>query len=212
VLCGNLSAILLGCRTYQDHLWARLKSNIMFSILRKLNIPTPQDRHIQTLENIYEDLRRGENDIRLASFDTFHEVQKKISLDKLHDLVKDLANWCETPDEYRARFFEHLVRFASHLVVFLDLFYRTQDHYDLIPSEMDITIFNFIHYLISSKQYDLVAFYTKLLNEENLRTNVFAQFLKNLPSTVSEVCTHFYILIFYRLKDKVYIKKQLKMD
>jgi nuclear pore complex protein Nup107 len=74
VLCGNLNAILLGCRTYQDHLWARLKSNITYSILKKLGIPT-QERHSQSLENIYEDLRRGDNDIRLASFDTFHEAR-----------------------------------------------------------------------------------------------------------------------------------------
>jgi hypothetical protein len=142
-------------------------------------------------------------------FTNAQQVQKKISLDRLQDLVKDLANWCETPDEYRVRFYEHLVRFATHLVIFLDLFYRTQDHHNLIPAEMDIAIFNFIHYLIASEQYDLVAFYTTLLNDQDLRTNVFAQFLKKLPSTVSEVRSKiFMILIFIRLKDKICIKKR----
>lgn len=207
--------MLLGCRTYHDYLWAHLKANVTGEIHKRLRISSSETFTGSSLEQIYDQLRKSNDiEIRASSYDTFHEVQKMMSLGKLDALAKELAVWCETPDESRSRFYEHLVRFATHCVIFLDQFYRTEGWEALqsqIASEMDLIISNYIiHYLIPTKQYDFVAFFVSFMSNAEIRTKFYARFLSDLPNDVPEVSQNFlsYLTYEYRKKERNYILTQ----
>jgi hypothetical protein len=105
-----------------------------------------------------------------------------------------LESWCEKPDEHRARYYEHLVRFSTHLLIFLDLFYRSNDRQGLVRNEMDSTIFHYVQYLMAIKLYDLVPFYTSLVSDEAIQTNIFAKFMTETTPKVNSVSVKFFKL------------------
>ncbi|KAL0479844.1 nucleoporin Nup107 [Acrasis kona] len=152
----------------------------MASIYKCLGMKTHQTT-VLDLSDIYNKLKNETPTIRAQSFDTFHQIQQHISLNEMIQLVNLLSQWCDTPDESRARFYEHLVRISTHLVLFIEQYFQCQhSEWSLPTAPMEDILIAYIHYLKSSQQYLLVPYYTRFISNVHIRNKAFAAFIYDL--------------------------------
>ncbi|XP_044271446.1 nuclear pore complex protein Nup107 [Tribolium madens] len=122
-LCGYLDAILPVCTTWEDHLWAylrtmvdiRVESEIRDSIIKNY-VPLPEEYWEQkkSLSEIFTILEASKNsDVAKEAHEIDHVIQKLVILDEIPTLIHLLEKWSEDPgvSTQSLRFYAHLVLF-----------------------------------------------------------------------------------------------------
>lgn len=174
--------MLLGCRTWEDYLWAHLKASVEYYKNNQLSALLPENspnkkyaqillnsqyRNARETHDIINDLMNSRNpDVRTEAVEPFHIIQSLIMTDQFDKLVNHLAKCIENKEIY-------LFRFAAHFVLFL-MELNLQ-----VPETKDAILVGYIHYLVSSKQYNLIAFYASKLSE-GLQEPVYAKILEQI--------------------------------
>lgn len=113
-LCGDLSAMLAACETWEDYLWAHLKANVEYrfnSVLQQhvdkqsedyqyvLSVMQSQQGY-DSLGNIITKLRNHENPkIRIDAAKTYHIIQSHIALDQIEQVIDMLVNIANNKEE-----------------------------------------------------------------------------------------------------------------
>ncbi|EAL64627.1 nucleoporin 107 [Dictyostelium discoideum AX4] len=190
LLCGNLEATLPIQKNWYDYFWCYLRVLYDESLYRELkpyrsplsieeDIDSPPSTcisQINTPKDILEILKNNTSQIEIKnqSENPYHQIQELIIADDYSILFNSLPNLLlknKTPE---------FNRFA----VLLILFFRKREQYELISTSEDcpenIVINEYVQHLINSQQYELVALYTSLLNNESLQVDVYSRFLVNI--------------------------------
>ncbi|KAN0041893.1 hypothetical protein ACTFIV_004446 [Dictyostelium citrinum] len=190
LLCGNLEAILPIQKNWYDYFWCYLRVLYDESLYRELkpyrsplsieedidSPPSTSISQINTPKDILEILKNTTSQIEIKnqSENPYHQIQELIIADDYSILFNSLPNLLlknKTPE---------FNRFA----VLLILFFRKREQYELTSTSEDcpenIVINEYVQHLINSQQYELVALYTSLLNNESLQVDVYSRFLVNI--------------------------------
>ncbi|KAK5580619.1 hypothetical protein RB653_000641 [Dictyostelium firmibasis] len=190
LLCGNLDATLPIQKNWYDYFWCYLRVLYDETLYRELkpyrsplsieedidSPPSTSISQINTPKDILEILKNTTSQIEIKnqSENPYHQIQELIIADDYLILFNSLPNLLlknKTPE---------FNRFA----VLLILFFRKREQYELTSTSEDcpenIVINEYVQHLINSQQYELVALYTSLLNNESLQVDVYSKFLVNI--------------------------------
>ncbi|RZC31996.1 nuclear pore complex protein Nup107 [Asbolus verrucosus] len=124
-LCGCLEAILPVCNTWEDYLWAYMKTMVDIRVESEIRdcivknyVPLPEEYWEQklSLSEIFTILESSKNStVCNESLEIDHIVQKHIILDEISKLITLLVQWSED-----ANVPTHSLRFFAHLILFFD--------------------------------------------------------------------------------------------
>jgi len=179
-ICGDLQSMLRCCFTWEDHLWAYCKAALEYKINEKLSQYVPEDsedklykqkvldfqqKNNLSLVAIISALNSSSNEkIREEAVYYHHVVQSFIMCDKIPDLVEYLLSTISNPPQSSMEFMSNLLRFSAHFVILWTI--RALDHVDscIEFGTRNAILVKFIHYLIKTRQYDVIAFYTRYID------------------------------------------------
>ncbi|KYQ91518.1 nucleoporin [Tieghemostelium lacteum] len=182
-LCGNLEPLLNVSVTWYDYLWSHLKTIYHYRIYQELypyrsEIAQEEDGPYDLREpqpntalEVLNSLKTNSNtEIKSQSKKPYHIIQELIINDQYDLLMETLLKFQSTSSEN-----VDLLRFSVHLIIF----YRTRTSVNSrsIGSPEDLLVCQYIRHLIESNQNQLVAFYTSLLVNADLRIKVYSEFL-----------------------------------
>lgn len=200
VMSGNLNSILQVSKNWYDYLWSYLRILFDERIYQELKpyrsslaieedieqiTPSSNLSQIHTPKDIINLLKTsGPQDIKNQSKNPYHLIQQMIINDdyrSLFDTCAQLISKTNQPIEF------------TRFVVMLILFFRKRECYQQQQQEdnntMDTTdensseniiINEYVKHLINTQQHELVALYTSLFSNENLRITVYSKFLETI--------------------------------
>lgn len=165
ILSGNLRAVLPVCKGWLDFLWAHFKVLVDIKVEQELRTHKLSGRRMENMPVEFWDqssdpesvFRRMEayDDISKEGLDWYHVLQKWIILGDTEKLIEVMAAWVR---QERVRVPQHLLRFMSHLVLFL----RTTQR-NVREDQCNVILEAFVEDLIHGDYKDLVAHYVATL-------------------------------------------------
>ncbi|EFA09537.1 nuclear pore complex protein Nup107 [Tribolium castaneum] len=181
-LCGFLEGILPVCTTWEDHLWAymrtmvdiRVESEIRDSIIKNY-IPLPEEYWEQkkSLSEIFTILEASKNiDIAKEAHEIDHVIQKLVILDEIPTLIRLLDQWSEDLSVTTQS-----LRFYAHLVLFFE---SVGDSTHRKTCEKIVE--TYIERLSEMNETQLVAFYVSKLGKSK-QIQLYAKHCEKLLST-----------------------------
>lgn len=177
-LCGNVQQLLQIASSWQDALWAYVKTLLDIKVESALlmmakvytNMPEEYWKNEITLEDAFKELHASKNpNIRTQSNNPDHLIQKYIILDQIPKLMEEIENMLDsrTCDSQFLRFLAHLILF------FRQIGKSTKDKVE------DKILLAYVRVLIQMGDPSLIAFYTATLPQEDQITN-YASYLENV--------------------------------
>ncbi|XP_001602744.1 nuclear pore complex protein Nup107 [Nasonia vitripennis] len=178
-LCGNVKQLLTIANSWQDGLWAYMKTLLDIKVeaevrgfMPKSYIALPEDywKGENTLEDIFDELEASANPVIASQAkEPAHRIQKYLILDEITTLIDDAENMIEqkTCDAQFLRFLAHLV-----------LFFR-QIGKNLNEQAADKILLEYVKLLMEMGDPLLIAFYTATLPRESQTAN-YAHFLERV--------------------------------
>lgn len=180
VFCGNLSAILPFCKTWEDILWAHAKVSVDVRVeqeLRTLNgiksyvdLPDEYWNYKLTLYEIFWELENStDTSIRMEASKPERTVQKCVILNEIPELVTFLSELCRKNSSDC-----NFLRFSAHVVICVRLigFGHNGD-------EADFVLRTYVEFLMRYKDPEIVAYYTSFLQQEEQIT-MYAKYLEGI--------------------------------
>ncbi|EFC50185.1 nucleoporin 107 [Naegleria gruberi] len=182
-IAGDLNSILPCCISWEDYLWAYCKSTMLYLINQELAKYVPNDSedklyvgsvldslksNSRSLLEIVQSVNTSSNEkIKIDAVQYHHVIQSYIICSQIPNLVQYLLDSVNNPAEYTMSYLANLSRFSAHFIltwISLNGSFEKDECKDAI-------IVKYIHYLIASKQFESIAFYTKFIHNRN-DTNV----------------------------------------
>ncbi|KAJ8917651.1 hypothetical protein NQ315_005098 [Exocentrus adspersus] len=176
--CGFMKPILLVCNTWEDYLWAYMKSMVDVRVESEIRdrcvknkeyIALPEEYWMQrmSLNEVFISLESSKNPvIREESRKPEHVIQKYIILNDIATLFQELDFWTED-----SNMTSHHLRFIVHLVLFLDQI--GQGHNREITEKV---LKAYINRLMDRNEAELIPFYISKLNPK-AQVHLYAQYL-----------------------------------
>ncbi|KYN05331.1 hypothetical protein ALC62_03615 [Cyphomyrmex costatus] len=178
-LCGNVQLLLQIASSWQDALWAYVKSLLDIKVESALRlmmikiytvIPEEYWKNEISLEDAFKELHASKNPIiRAQSNKPDHLIQKYIILDQIPKLMKEIESMidvgvCDS----------QFIRFLAHLILFFrQIGKSTKDKVE------DKVLMAYVRVLIEMGDPTLIAFYTATLPQEDQITN-YASYLESV--------------------------------
>ncbi|XP_011497045.1 PREDICTED: nuclear pore complex protein Nup107 [Ceratosolen solmsi marchali] len=178
-LCGNVNQLLTIANSWQDGLWAYMKTLLDIKVeaevrgfMPKTYIALPDEywKGENTLDDIFDELEASNNIVISAqASDPAHRIQKYLILDEVATLMDEIESIIDkkTCDS-------QFLRFLAHLVLFLK-----QIGKNLNKQIADKVLLEYVKVLIEFGDPILIAFYTSTLPKEMQITN-YAKFLEKI--------------------------------
>ncbi|XP_011136068.1 nuclear pore complex protein Nup107 isoform X2 [Harpegnathos saltator] len=178
-LCGNVQLLLQIASSWQDALWAYMKTLLdikveseMRATMAKIytNMPEEYWKNEIALEDAFKELHASKNPvIRAQSDKPDHLIQKYIILDHTSKLMEEIENMIDV-----GLCDSQFLRFLAHLVLFFRQIGRsTKDKIE------DKVLQAYVRVLIEMGDPTLIAFYTATLPQEGQITN-YASYLERV--------------------------------
>ncbi|CAG9860633.1 unnamed protein product [Phyllotreta striolata] len=179
--CGNLNSMLKVCVSWEDCLWAYLKTMIDIRVesevrdcVRRNNdyLPLPEEYWSQriSLNEIFSNLEASKNSrVREEARKPDQIVQKHIILDEIPALYLKFEEWIEEENVQT-----NFLRFLSHLVLFFDQI--GQGHNREVSEKV---LEAYIKRLMEMNETQLVAFYVSKLSSLN-QIHIYAKYLEKI--------------------------------
>lgn len=180
-LCGNLKSMLAVCKTWEDCLWAYVRTSLDKLIEKEIRNTTQQERAMEDIpveywdkvldiEDIFQELEACDsNDVKSESKSVLHIMQKYIILNDLDGLIEEMYSWLNT-----IKLDGHILRSMVHLILFLRVIGQSSKEELCIP-----ILEAYVQELIKSKKISLVAPYTSTLPKEQ-QIIWYAKFLEGI--------------------------------
>ncbi|XP_070164902.1 LOW QUALITY PROTEIN: nuclear pore complex protein Nup107 [Polyergus mexicanus] len=178
-LCGNVQLLLQIASSWQDALWAYVKTlldtkveSALRLMMMKMYSPMPEEywKNEISLEDAFKKLHASKNPIiRAQSNKPDHLIQKYIILDQIPKLMEEIETMidvgvCDS----------QFLRFLAHLILFFRQIGRsTKDKVE------DKVLLAYVRVLIEIGDPTLIAFYTATLPQEEQITN-YARYLEDV--------------------------------
>ncbi|CAK9799994.1 Nuclear pore complex protein Nup107 [Anthophora plagiata] len=178
-LCGNVQQMLQVATSWQDGLWAYIKSLLDIKVEREVrdlviksftNMPDDYWKNEILLKDVFKELHASKNPIICAQAnEPDHLIQKYIILDQIPKLMKEIENMIDTNTCD-----PHFLRFLAHLIFFFRQIGKNAK--DTIG---DKVLLAYVRVLIEMDDPVLIAFYTAMLPQELQVTN-YASYLERI--------------------------------
>lgn len=178
-LCGNLQQMLQIATSWQDALWAYMKTLLDIKVEREVrdlviksftNMPDDYWKNEISLKDVFKELHASKDPkIRMESNKPDHLIQKYLILDQIPKLMEEIDNMINT-----GTCDPHFLRFLAHLICFFRQIGKNAK--DKIG---DKVLLAYVHILIEMDDPILIAFYTAMLPRELQVTN-YASYLENI--------------------------------
>ncbi|XP_060529410.1 nuclear pore complex protein Nup107 [Cylas formicarius] len=177
--CGCINAMLAACSSWEDGLWAYMKSMVDIRVESEVRdcctrdnpyLPLPEEYWAQrmSLNDVFANLESSNSSvIREASCHPQHVIQKYIILDEIYSLLCELEEWCESAST-------QFLRFAAHLALFLD--HIKENH---SRDKVENVIKGYIRRLMNMNETRMVAFYVSKLSPGN-QVQIYAEHCQNI--------------------------------
>ncbi|KAK9293476.1 hypothetical protein QLX08_011597 [Tetragonisca angustula] len=180
-LCGNLQQMLQVASSWQDALWAYMKTLLDIKVEREMrnlvvksftDMPDDYWKNEISLKDVFKELHASKNpDIRAQSNKPDHLIQKYLILDQIPKLMEEIEDMismksCDP----------HFLRFLTHLICFFRQIGKNSK--DRIG---DKVILAYVQVLIEMDDPILIAFYTAMLPQELQVTN-YASYLETIKN------------------------------
>lgn len=183
-ICGDLPSTLAVCNDWEDYLWAYCKTTMNYLINRQLAEYVPSDSedkkyvdavlsftnsNNRSFHEILQSLRVSNNEkVKEEAVHYHHVVQEYIICNQVPGLIKYLLDSIVHPAEKSMSYISHLLRFSSHFILTLSMAGDVELKND---SGKDAILVKYIHYLVNTKQYEHIAFYTRFISEKHETVN-----------------------------------------
>ncbi|KAK9876612.1 hypothetical protein WA026_013990 [Henosepilachna vigintioctopunctata] len=175
---GNLNYVLPMCKTWEDHLWAylrtmvdiRVESEIRDNVNREYS-PLPDwywDQRM-SLDEVFRKLEATYSNDNTHSILPEHIIQKFIILDNVNELINHMVDW--VTDEKASTSF---LRFATHLILFLNQIGEI-NHQEVV----EVSIEEYVKRLGKIGETRLVAFYLSKISEKR-QLDLYASHLEGI--------------------------------
>ncbi|CAK9805973.1 Nuclear pore complex protein Nup107 [Anthophora quadrimaculata] len=178
-LCGNVQQMLQVATSWQDGLWAYIKTLLDIKVEREVrdlviksftNMPDDYWKNEISLKDVFKELHASKNPIiRAQASEPDHLIQKYIILDQIPKLMEEVENMIDTNTCD-----PHFLRFLAHLIFFFRQIGKNAK--DKIG---DKVLLAYVHVLIEMDDPVLIAFYTAMLPQELQVTN-YASYLERI--------------------------------
>ncbi|OAD62237.1 hypothetical protein WN48_06878 [Eufriesea mexicana] len=178
-LCGNVQQMLQVASSWQDALWAYMKTLLDIKVEREVrdlviksftDMPDDYWNNEISLKDVFKELHASKNPIiRTQSNEPDHLIQKYLILDQIPKLMTEIENMIDsrTCDP-------HFLRFLAHLICFFrQIGKNTKDKIG------DKVLLAYVRVLIEMGDPILIAFYTAMLPQELQVTN-YASYLESI--------------------------------
>ncbi|KAL7307217.1 hypothetical protein TKK_0000940 [Trichogramma kaykai] len=178
-LCGNINQLLSIANSWQDGLWAYMKTLLDIKVeaevrgfMPKSYVPLPDEywKGENSLEDIFDELEASKNSaISIQANEPAHKIQKYLILDNIPMLMEDLETIInqKTCDG-------QFLRFIAHLVLFL-----RQIGKNLNEKIADKILLEYVKVLMELGDPTLVAYYVSTLGRDAQIIN-YAKFLEHI--------------------------------
>ncbi|KAL6266620.1 hypothetical protein P5V15_003465 [Pogonomyrmex californicus] len=178
-LCGNVQLLLQIASSWQDALWAYVKTLLDIKVESTLRLmmvkiytsmPDEYWKNEISLEDAFKELHASKNPlIRAQSNKPDHLIQKYVILDQIPKLMEEIETMIDvgTCDPQFLRFLAHLILF------FRQIGKSTKDKVE------DKVLLAYVRVLIEMGDPTLIAFYTATLPQEDQITN-YASYLERV--------------------------------
>lgn len=178
-LCGNVQQMLQVASSWQDALWAYMKTLLDIKVEREVrdlviksftDMPDEYWNNEISLKDVFKELHASKNPIiRTQSNEPDHLIQKYLILDQIPKLMTEIENMIDsrTCDP-------HFLRFLAHLICFFRQIGKNSK--DKIG---DKVLLAYVRVLIEMGDPILIAFYTAMLPQELQVTN-YASYLESI--------------------------------
>ncbi|XP_076635424.1 nuclear pore complex protein Nup107 [Colletes latitarsis] len=178
-LCGNVQQMLQVASSWQDALWAYMKTLLDIKVERVVrdlaiknftNMVDDYWKNESSLEDVFKELHASKNPIiRAQSNEPDHLIQKYLILDHIPKLMEEVESMID-----RKVCDPHFLRFLAHLVFFFrQIGKNTNDKVG------DKVLSAYVHVLIEMDDPILIAFYTAMLPQEAQVTS-YASYLETI--------------------------------
>ncbi|GLV32653.1 Nucleoporin 107kD [Carabus blaptoides fortunei] len=177
--CGCLQSLLPVCSSWEDQLWAymktlvdiRVESEIRDFVPKEYNpLPSEYWNNKMTLDEVFEKISATrDNRIRDEANSPDHLIQKYLILDQIPHLMKEMETWIMSKNIN-----PQFLRFLAHLVLFLKQIGHSQRD-DIANKVLE----SYVRCLMQRNEAQLVAYYTATLEQEQ-QIKLYASFLENI--------------------------------
>lgn len=178
-LCGNVQLLLQIASSWQDALWAYMKTLLdikveaaLRCVMVKIYTGLPEEywKNEISLEDVFKELHASKNPvIRAQSNKPDYLIQKYIILDQIPKLMEEIENMIDGPTCD-----SQFLRFLAHLILFFRQIGRsTKDKIE------DKVLLTYVRVLIQIGDPILIAFYTATLPQEDQIT-IYASYLEGV--------------------------------
>ncbi|XP_076244660.1 nuclear pore complex protein Nup107 [Calliopsis andreniformis] len=180
-LCGNVQQMLQVASSWQDALWAYMKTLLDIKVEREVrdiviksftNMPEEYWKNEISLEDVFKELHASKNPIiRSQASMPDHLIQKYLILDQIPKLMEEIETMIDTSDCC-----PHFLRFLAHLIFFI-----RQIGKNVNDKVGDKVLLAYVRVLIEMDDPILIAFYTAMLPQEAQVTNYasYLEFIKD---------------------------------
>lgn len=181
VFCGHLDSLKAVLnQSWFDMFWAHLKVQIDICVESELrststnsymDMPAKYWKNKMTIEEIFDELGTRDS-IRDVAEHQMTIIRKFLILDDIQELMRNINKWI---DELKSN--GHMLRFITHIVLFLRHIGRQQPQHDEIGNKV---IETYVDYMIKeSFDPNLVAFYTAALPDDK-QIDLYAKYLEKI--------------------------------
>lgn len=177
--CGNVKQLLTVAQSWQDGLWAYMKSLVDIKVesevrafMPKKFVPMPEEywKGELTVSEIFSELESAKNSmIRQQSNMPAHQIQKYLILDDVQMLMKSLEMIISEDNCDK-----QLLRFLAHVVLFLRQIGKNMN--DEVANKV---LLAYVETLSEIGDPTLVAYYTSTLPKRT-QVTTYAAFLENV--------------------------------
>jgi len=182
-LCGYLPALVDVCQSWEDLLWAhfrvlvdiRVEKEIRESSVRQYaKLPDVYWKNEMGIEEVFSELAASKDTrIRDEAQKVAHKVQQYLIMDQVGTLMDEMEQWIKLHTKQKLQ----LLRFLSHLVIFLRLIGRAEkDHVG------DAVLRAYVRELMQMRDPHLVAHYVATLPQED-QVTLYSEFLTDITGS-----------------------------
>ncbi|XP_046740821.1 nuclear pore complex protein Nup107 isoform X2 [Diprion similis] len=178
-LCGNLNQLLCVSKSWQDALWAHVKTLLDIKVEKEMRAevlksytPMPEEywKNEMTIEDVFDALQASKHSsIRTQSHKPDHLIQKYLILDEIPKLMEEIEAFVDS-----GTCTSQFLRFVAHLTLFLRQIGKTAN--ERIEHRILTT---YVHVLIEMGDPNLVAFYTATLPQVE-QVTTYAKYLESI--------------------------------
>ncbi|XP_011298381.1 nuclear pore complex protein Nup107 [Fopius arisanus] len=178
-LCGNLKQLLAVSRSWQDALWAHMKTLMDIEVESELQgimaknyakLPEEYWKSRKTLEDVFDDLQASNDpSIRTEAMRPDHLIQKYLILDQIPKLMDVIEEWIDNTNCN-----PQFIRFLAHLVLLFRQIGKSCD--DVVGNKV---LLNYVKVLIEIGDPILIAFYTASLPQDE-QISIYAGYLEGV--------------------------------